>query len=190
MIYLGVDPDLNNTALALIDEAGAVGVHVISIGTNHKGLDAVECMCAQIGSRLPLWADTIPEPNKIRIESQKVYVHSKSDPDDLIRLATVSGALVLACQQLWSKAGVRLVLPQDWKGQQPKGINQGRTFAALGIPFECTGKPSDKKSYCYPTTAPATIKGAGALKKADWKHVGDALGLALYARKLSSPSGR
>lgn len=71
----------------------------------------------------------------------------------------------------------------EWKQQQPKKVNQGRTFKHYNIGYVLS---LGAEPYCYPSgcARAAKIANAGKLKQCDWKHVADAVGLALYGARL------
>ena len=75
-------------------------------------------------------------PHAVLIELPRIHVVTrggKADPADIIRLATLVGALA----QYWTMQGsvVRLIEPADWKGQTPKDVTTRRGKAAL-VPEE------------------------------------------------------
>lgn len=67
------------------------------------------------------------------IERPKVYraLMSKGDPNDLITLAIQVGRY----SQHLEERGVKVahVLPQDWKGQQPKEVTQAQAERSLSL---------------------------------------------------------
>lgn len=61
------------------------------------------------------------------IETMKQYVNGKADPDDLLELQGVSGAIVgVLSSRGWSVEGV---LARDWNGQVPSKVRRARTQA-------------------------------------------------------------
>jgi hypothetical protein len=63
------------------------------------------------------------------LEVPRVYDRKrwKGDPNDLIDISVAGGILVGALRP----ETVKLVRPQDWKGQTPKGVQADRTLAKL-----------------------------------------------------------
>jgi len=178
MIFLGIDPDLHSLAIASV----GIGPVVRSLRVvNSKGSterDAVVDMASAL-AKLQL-----PEtPTVVVVEAQEVVYTARSgaNPRDLINLAAVAGATVCKMKMLFPSASVWLTPPGTWKGQVPKQIHQARMFSKLGWPYEPRGSKI-RTGYCRPLSygsqeAPA---GAEGLNISDWKHVGDAVGLALW----------
>lgn len=108
---------------------------------------------------------------------------------DIRNLAVVAGAaaLWLANQCPMSEGGLCEV--KDWKGQVPKVITQRRIAKRLGWSIRET---NGKEPYCYPVDF--GLRGAPhsttTIKKADWKHIFDAVGIALYAYDLAIRKSR
>lgn len=71
-----------------------------------------------------------------------------------------------------SKTRVFLPLPSQWKGSVPKEIHQARVLRKVGI------EPKKGAGYCYPAD-PKVLKRWG-FPKGSWKHLSDAIGLALW----------
>lgn len=67
------------------------------------------------------------------IEKPQVYRarESKGDPNNLITLAIQVGRYVERFEVLGAK--VTLHLPNEWKGQLPKGVMSGRTLKGLSL---------------------------------------------------------
>lgn len=72
---------------------------------------------------------------RVIIEKPQVYraSMSKGDPNDLITLGVRVGEYK-RCFQHERGASVRLVLPCDWKGQQPKDVTELRARQSLSPP--------------------------------------------------------
>ena len=101
-------------------------------------------------------------------------------------LAAAAGAALHECVAQYPAAYGLFPRPGEWKGQVPKQINQMRAFKKLGIPAQTRGKK--ETGYCVPDLkhlchihADQIVQ--GPLNLGDWKHVGDAVGLALWARE-------
>lgn len=175
--YMGIDPDLTTTAWAIINERLEV-VHTGIIAQPTRGWPGVAKMAQAISNY------EFPAVRcKVAIESQQVYTSGANrtpDADKILMLANISG-------QLLHHFGGDALLgkPVEWKGQVPKGIHHKRIFSRLGISdFKMMGKVGDpKKSYGVPTNLGHTAH--GKIKASDWKHISDALGLALYAKDQS-----
>ena len=193
--FIGADPDLDSCAVAMIER---VNDEPVFHGSNifrakprasrafYGGSEiAVEAMI----DALP-WsgAEVIQNETIAVVEGQVHYPLGKAtaNPNDLIRLAAVSGAL----QVLLNTISLRTyrVLPRDWKGQQKKPINQRRTYERLGWKVK-----KEFKSHVVPELPEGHA--AALWRSPDWKHLGDALGIALWAfdqqmqiERLNSPT--
>lgn len=182
---IGVDPDLHNTAIAVATKDQVLALGVIR---GQKGLiedEAVEDMVAALTDGIEDFLNDrahvliAVDNHQARVEGQKFY--GKSLPEDLIRLATVSGA-AMSCLNARGHA-VKTMQPTHWKGSVDKTTNQARTLAAYGISYKVVG---GLKGYCIPAKGkeklPAiwTSDGSPPLQS-DWKHVLDALGIARWA---------
>lgn len=166
-LTIGVDPDCDTTAWAIADKKSVRAVGIIRGGLRELvvGLEAAVVNTALM---------------RAVVEGQKIYPGSKVAPNDIVKLARFAGfsAGVLA----YLGMPVLIPLPMDWKGQTPKDVNQGRTFSHYGILYEIR---SGRDAYCVPSGCAkfAQIRGAAALNSGDWKHVGDAVGLALWGAR-------
>lgn len=177
MRILAVDPDLHNTAWCVLDNARVYG-GVLSISKSLKGDDAV-CAMAESLQRLAHvpWIDVC---DVYLVESQELHRMHKAAPKDILRLAQVAGAaLATVSHQQPGGAIVRLVSPQEWKGQVPKEIHQARVCKRLGWEF------TTKAGYCVPNEK--HLEDFGVVNLSDWKHLLDAIGLALWWAKSPDP---
>ena len=183
--FIGCDPDVHQPAFAVVDDAGAV---VDAFTVPQKKLTnraAVVATCHAL--RKELWREGRSDLSFEcgAVESQEVYAkgeHRTRNPDDLLLVATISGAalcaLSLYCDNLL------LPTPKGWKGSVPKHIHQGRILGSrLGWKYEVRGsEPKRGKKdtrYCIPTEPPKHLN----LLATEWKHAVDAIGLALFARE-------
>lgn len=117
------------------------------------------------------------------VEGQQIYTGGKAAHADIVKLAQTAGGLLGILAVLDPLLPLQFPTPAEWKKQTPKPINQGRTFAHYDIDFEAG------KDYSWPIGCQTALRisGFSTLRKGDWKHVGDALGLALFgARGLAS----
>jgi hypothetical protein len=185
MIYLGLDPDLHNTGLAVVDEEGLVAhVEIIRTAKCFIGEEAVQKMIQELARRLPMLMgtlDIIPDPEYLSctVEGQQIYLGTgAARPDSLLLLAQVAGAAagILApfCGHL------TLPRPRKWKGSVPKPIHQARILGRMGWSYK------KGQGYTIPTAPPAHLT---KLKPEEWKHVVDAIGLAQWDRGDLRPEG-
>ena len=176
-LVLGIDPDLDTTAYAAARDGRieCVGVVRVKKGRGLEGL--VTELCAHM--------DNVPA-DLIVVEGQQIYQGMRQRPDDILRLAQFAGvAAGLAAAQ----SGCFRVLmprPQEWKGSVPKPIHQARVLTRLGWAYEQKGPPPKRRAgkmehagYCVPTNVPRDVD-LYDVRPSDWKHIVDAIGLALW----------
>lgn len=168
-LVIGVDPDSDTTAWAVADRSTLYAVGIVRGGLREMVV-GLEAAASPWGPQIAV------------VEGQTIYPGSKVAPNDIVKLARFAGfaAGILAAVH---SLPVLIPMPFDWKGQAPKEINQARTFAHYGILYEVRGGRSGK--YCVPSgcAKAAKVKGASSLNNGDWKHVGDAVGLALWGAR-------
>jgi hypothetical protein len=191
MYYLGVDPDLQATAVAVVNDEGIpVAVYCLK----HKGTtgrDAVVSMIDMMGAFMV--GDNLPEAEVAAhaVESQEIVYAAKMgrNPRDLALLANISGAFCAMLRLVYSEALALLPAPQKWKGSVPKPVHQARILS--DIKWEAKRVGTDNDGYCYPlNTEKLSVIGIEAINKGDWKHVMDAIGLARFAREQHLKSGK
>ncbi len=109
MILLSLDPGLVATGWARFSP------RLTSCGLVAGGSGSVENRAQRITAALPFAGIT-----DLVVELPQVYLarRSKGDPNDLINLAFLVGALGLASRLLDNH--IRLVKPREWKGTIPK----------------------------------------------------------------------
>lgn len=181
-LFLGIDPDLHHTGIALLDEFGRVlGVECVVLGPKHTGEEAVVLMSRAIGAVIGMINDYKPGVNNVIVEGQTISFRQTADPDSIIKLAHVTGACVGAANELLECA-VRIPKPREWKGQVPKQVHHQRILDRLGWKYELHGSP--KNGYAAPTDPPVGRK----LKATHWKHVVDAIGLGQWGIKKHNTS--
>ena len=179
MIIIGIDPDLHNTGIAgyctknnTVTFVDVLRVRKSASGRGTTGRKAVLAMCNQAGN-IPLDEDCVV------VEGQEIAYTSKSgaNPRDIMLLATVAGGFLA---KAWADDARHVLFPppNEWKGSVPKHTHQARIYDKLYWEFKKTG--TSKTSYAYPTKGHEDVHGASTLNKGDWKHVGDAIGLAMW----------
>jgi len=187
MYFAGVDPDLHDCAFGIVDSAGMpVLVALASVDDEIKGRDAVVAMISSMkrlfGKGL-FPSDWNSKVLTVAVEAQEFSYTANAGipPGDVGLIAVVAGQAMLASACLWPCPFVHPA-PQAWKGSVPKQIHQARLYTDLGIPFKKMG--SKEKGYCVPSFHAASgIIGLDLVKKeSSWKHLGDALALARFAK--------
>lgn len=173
-IALGLDPDTNTTAWAIVSPGQILSVGMIR---RTKGVD--EGMVRLSAVALP----SILSGRKIDVavvEGQEIYLGSPAAPNDIVKLAQIAGALLGQLALLLPETALVLPTPATWKKQTPKPIHQARVLSRFGLLYEQRAK------YSLPAgcAKSARIHGADKLKDSDWLHVSDAVGLAAFGLDL------
>ena len=171
-MILGIDPDSTHTSWAIVGkELRPLAVGVLKTARADSGTTIRQLSVAL--DAVFLWHGDLVEAAVV--EGQQYHHGGKSPVADIIKVAQIAGGLAGCVMQ---KAGVKVAIPspKDWKGSVPKRIHQPRIYQKLGLLY------TSAKGYAYPSGCAelAKVAGASRLSKSDWKHVGDALGLAIY----------
>ena len=172
MRVLAFDPDLHHTGWAFVSDGSVKEVGTVDVPAKLTGFEAT----LQMMNNVQLEHDEWSHLDKVVIEGQQFYRpgRAKGNPNSLRWLAYLSGAIAGHALGFIPDTKVVIVDPADWKGQVPKHVHQARTYKRLGWPCEEHG---GKDPYMVPTGSPFELKAT------QWKHVGDAIGLALWASK-------
>lgn len=200
---LGIDPDLDTTAFAFVN-ANTSCVELVGVArpaTRVVGRKAERMVAAIVkalssvtsgGALLKPFHAAIHaavEGHRILrvvVEGQQIYQGVRQRPDDILRLAQVAGAAAGVATHLAGATQLLMPRPQEWKGSVPKPIHQARVLERLGWPYERKG-PAPKRTmgkvehagYCVPTSVPTDVA-LYDVRPSDWKHIVDAIGLALW----------
>lgn len=179
MFFIGADPDLHTTGIALVSDNPADPIKVWCIEVEkdvRKGRDAAVAMIEAINRFSGGVSDYFA------VEAQEIYQGAGQDADtknprSILWLGHVAGALFFFLNMEAIEG--YFPSPQEWKGTVPKQIHQARILTSLRIPYEKVGK-DPRTGYCRPTDF---SRFQGEVKsKTHWKHLIDALGLALWAK--------
>lgn len=176
---LGVDPDCHNTAFAVVrkDRLFSVGCTYVS-----KKIKGQRCAPHIFKQSVVKFYGTIPslvcvmEGQTIRKKSG----HETKNALSIVQLAMAAGAALGAVMAQRPDAVMIVVDPVVWKGSVPKQIHQVRLLKKLCWSYETVGNV--KTGYARPIdpTDYDRVCGADSLRKGDWKHVMDAIGLAFW----------
>jgi hypothetical protein len=167
---LGIDPDSRVTAWAIASdlEIFEVGKIVAKTGVMFRltGIALEQLLKSPI--------------DLVVIEGQEIYPGQPASPNDILTLCRVAFTMVGQVSVLAPTVKLAFPAPKVWKKQVPKEIHQARIFSHYGVLY------STAAGYAYPSgcAKAAQIKGAGSLNRGDWKHVSDAIGLALWGATL------
>lgn len=174
MIVLGADPDLHRPATALYDAQSrrVLAVKCPAVSGLLKGRDAALAACTDAVYAAMGYNRQV---NLVVVEGQEIVYTARSgaNPRDIMLLATVAGAMLAHGSLIAPK--VKFPPPQMWKKGVPKPIHQARILDRIGW-----ANVKQTKTHTYPLSLPYKVEGAENLKSEDWKHVVDAIGLALW----------
>ena len=124
-VMVAIDPGLNHCAMStwVGDKLQAACLVRQKYEPGMERADKWRIIGKAVGSLIPAGADLV-------IEVPQIYTrqHSKGDPNDLIDIAGVAGAIIGAAPARsveWSP------LPKEWKGNLPKEVTAQRVMNAL-----------------------------------------------------------
>lgn len=192
-MFVGCDPDTHTTAIAIINDKGQpLGAWVCRTSAKIVGTDAV---LSQIVSLCDLFFARNAMPSvwhsqvlAYAVENQEIAYTARSGktPRGMVPVAQVAGAALLLFRGVFPEAIPWFPYPADWKGNAPKGIHQSRWYLKTWR-RDCKIRPQgksahDASAYAVPLAPPEFI-GLSDLLMGDWKHVGDAFGLAYKAKE-------
>lgn len=179
-VVIGIDPDLRRVGIGAVDveTRKAVYVAVPKVFSDKTEADAVREIVPQLRGCISDVMKALGHPlcMGVVVEGQEIAYSAQqgANPRSILVLAQVAGALLCEAGYEVTKEKILFPKPIEWKGNVPKPIHQARVYNTLGWEYEQT------KEYTRPTNVGPEVMGADALNKSDWKHVGDALGLALW----------
>lgn len=171
-LVTGFDPDTHTAPWATVTLDGKIMAVGLFESKRQKGVDSAALMAGVIARSY------MASTNHLVIEGQDAYFSGtttkKARAEDLISLSFVGGAFA----SRFPGAQILRPLPSQWKGQVPKAVHQGRILTSLGLKYETVGAEGD--GYCVPLDPESKIPGGSKLPRSSWKHVVDAIGLALW----------
>lgn len=170
MKLIAFDPDFHSTSYAVIKDGRLTRVGVIRTSKKLKGLAAIADQIKQSTTIIGYF-------DLVVVEVPKAYPRSKVQPNDLIGLAIVAGAVANSVCADMAQPAYLLAYPQQWKGTVDKGVLQRRICTKLGWHYTKRGKLTIPGW----DDGPESIDGYYKLRDADWFHVLDAIGLGLWA---------
>lgn len=127
-MLIAFDPALRTSGVAVFQDARLIHAYHVVNPCFDRGPASwavtAECIWSGIAT-----AYSAHLPCLIVTEEQVVYPQSKSDPNDILQVAGVAGALVGIGRAVGCE--VRSYAPATWKGQLPKNVCMQRTKAKL-----------------------------------------------------------
>ncbi len=184
MFFIGIDPDLHNTGLALLngDTGEVIEVKCVS-SSGKKEEEAVIAMARALRFEWFPGYTYLDTPSTVVIEAQEIYAGGGTkNPRNIMHLAQVAGAAIAIAIRITTgpKKNLWFPRPAEWKGQVPKRIHQARILKRMK--WDCQKVGTKDRGYCYPTM-PNSDLAREPLQKTQWKHVVDAIGLAQWGIK-------
>lgn len=157
MRVMGIDPGAKSIAVAIMEADGTLVSAWYSKG------DSVN-----IVRRGSVMYDTFTTADLVVIEVPQIYQRSKGDPNDLIDVARMAGAMEYVARNRpdGRPARIEAVRPFQWKGNLPKEVHHKRILAELSKDSLGVLEGSFK-------TIPKSLR----------HNVMDAVGLAMYGVK-------
>lgn len=180
-LYMGIDPDSRTPALAAVDGTG----DLVLVACEHLKMErsSPELINALLRGWVEMEAELLPDDlviASVAVEGQEIVYSARSgaNPRSILLLGQVAGMLM--AQALRVSDIVLCPRPALWKGGVPKHIHQARILKRVGYTPDVKG---GKSKYCAPRESVKSVIGARGLLDSDWKHVCDAIGLALWAKE-------
>jgi hypothetical protein len=115
---LAVDPGLRACGVALFRDGELVRAAAVRGPRTGRG----PAVWRALGLGVAAWVGDLVV-GRLVVETMKVYTGGQSDPDDLLELAGICGAVATALPR-WPVEGVRAA---EWNGQVPAEIRRWRT---------------------------------------------------------------
>jgi hypothetical protein len=196
IICTALDPDLHHAGIATVTaylSAGgpqSMALRSLEVAKAHRGLKGERAVIYQarqvkalIETQFLLARTQAPARPRVGyllvVEDQGVWSGSTECPKDIIRLAQVAGSAMGARPTPDEQEAQLVYVPEysEWAGSLKDGsIFQARAWRAVGEPLTTMEKraPSD------PYIVPRTIAKGYDFNDGDYKHLGDAVGMAVW----------
>lgn len=122
-LLLTVDPGLRACGVSCWDGEELRWARAVRGPAKGRGPAVWGALAREVGLVVPAGST-----GALLVETMKVYSGSRTDPDDLLELNGVAGAVVgVLVSRGWSVDSVEGVLARDWNGQVPSDIRRRRT---------------------------------------------------------------
>lgn len=122
---ISIDPGVNDVGVACWKDAGLASAALVRKG---------KADWLSLAHRTAAWVQVVYKSvDVVVIEKPQVYRQHllKGDPNDLISLAIVVGAIANAFKLAWPDVQVVIIHPREWKGQLPKKVSTERSRGIL-----------------------------------------------------------
>lgn len=183
-VVLGIDPGSRGTGWAVVTLDKILGVGIVKAPGDKESSAQITMLRY---SHLAL--ESIFTRYRIElavVEGQQIKIGETKNPESIKQLATVAGGIIGQIVSIDPNCKVINPDSDEWKGNQPKRVSQGRAFTHYGVLFE------GRSDYMVPQGCAtiASVPGYGQLNPGDWRDVGDGLALALWGARLLASSCR
>ncbi len=124
MIRIGIDPGVRECGVAIEWEGAEYTREAFLVRVPRSNLQVqASRMARRVANRLQGATHV-----HLCVEGQQIYKteDSKGDPNDMIKVAIVAGAMLGALERYTYMDIVALPLPRTWKGNTPKAIHHER----------------------------------------------------------------
>jgi len=180
-LIVGIDPDCKNVGMGgfevLHGPSWVATTHVKDLKAQQAGPEVFrQCREAltEADNLLSVTARVLVIVEGMRIRRAQSDAATKN-PQSLVDVSFCGGMAAGAALSVWPDAIVVVAEPQTWKGGVPKEIHHARLLDSLGWDYEVMS------GYARPTGEVPVAK-LSKINKADWKHVMDGIGLALWGQ--------
>jgi len=187
--YVGIDPDMHDTAVAWCDQHGNPVGGVMVKTRKVKGIVEGAAVIQMISQFAMTWPRIIQSEallgNKLRIcvegqSLQRSGHRQHKNPQNIVNLGNVAGGIV-GLVTAKAHGGVMFPPPEFWKGGKPKSVMQARLYTKLGWGYKRVGASSyDDSVATYAHPLGKTPPGFDGILRGQWKHMGDALLMARW----------
>lgn len=186
--FIGIDPDMHTTGIAAIrDYHGERPFLLFASCVKSKGTKDSQAVLDMSAALRDHWSEMTTCPPRgcvaFAVEGQELYLGKTKNPRSIMFLAAAAGAALHQCITQYPAALGRFPRPGEWKGQVPKHVCQGRVFTKLGLSYITKGNVAKDSAYCVPQIEKNKLVCQNPLNAGDWKHAGDAVGLAWWVRE-------
>lgn len=191
---IGVDPDTTKTAIALVsvgEKPQVVATYIVKQSGKRDRAATMAIIeqfytfmqtCIASGAMLPSQEEIVG----IAVEGQEIYQGKGKDgkaktgnPKSVLALAPISGAIIALFRAMFPKVPIFFPAPKTWKGNRPKHVHHNHIGRVLGWEMKTVGQ-----TYAYPVGENLVPLGDPP-SQTEWKHVMDAVGLAIWAQDQS-----
>jgi len=194
MICIGIDPEVKTPGVAFVKSSSGPSsppevLRVDSIKVDIGSAKGQDRLLRTLDAALDYLSDNEAslarlEPDILVCEGQEIHRGSSAPPGDILTLGVSGGLLAGVFAQALLPDKVLLPKPSQWKGRVPKAVHQASICRRLDWAY------SKRSGYCVPDPPRGSAVRESPINPGDWKHVLDAVGLALHGLSQVSTEER